>query len=144
MSRLASSDDTFRAVADPTRRQLLDILADGERPMMELAGRFDMSVPAVSQHLRVLREADLVRERPQGRLRIYSIAPKPLRIVSDWVSHYQRFWEEGLDALGAYVAPDGGDFIRQECYHGSRHTAVTPRIEDAHPRRHVRRLVSAR
>jgi DNA-binding transcriptional ArsR family regulator len=83
---MPGAEEVFRAIADPTRRRILDILAaEGARPVNELAGRFAMSQPAVSQHLRVLRGAGLVRVRRQGRLRVYSVDPEPLRDVYRWV-----------------------------------------------------------
>src|ERR1043166_2659006 len=95
--------DVFRAVADPTRRELLDRLSAGEESMMNLADSFDMSLPAVSQHLKVLREAGLVSERREGRKRIYTVVPGPLREISDWVGHYQPFWQTRLDKLGQHL-----------------------------------------
>jgi DNA-binding transcriptional ArsR family regulator len=103
MARPRSTGDVFRAVADPTRRALLHRLSEGDESMMNLAESFDMSLPAVSQHLKVLREAGLVSERRQGRMRIYTVVPGPLREISDWVSHYQHFWETRLDKLGQHL-----------------------------------------
>jgi DNA-binding transcriptional ArsR family regulator len=80
----------FRAISEPTRRRILDLLADRERAVKELVPQFRMSQPALSQHLRVLRDAGLVRIRRQGRMRVYSVDPGPLREVSDWVGRYQR------------------------------------------------------
>jgi DNA-binding transcriptional ArsR family regulator len=97
------SKDVFRAVADPTRRAILDRLAQGERPALELAAGFDMSQPAISQHLKVLRDAGLVHQQRQGRTRIYSLRPERLRQVYDWVERYSRFWDDRLDALGRYL-----------------------------------------
>jgi DNA-binding transcriptional ArsR family regulator len=95
--------DVFRAVADPTRRELLDRLAEEEQPVMALAESFDMSLPAVSQHLKLLREAGLVTERREGRQRIYTLTAGPLREVADWVSHYDRFWRIKLKNLGEHL-----------------------------------------
>jgi DNA-binding transcriptional ArsR family regulator len=82
---MPGAEEVFRAIADPTRRRILDILAaEGTRPVNELSRRFAMSQPAVSQHLRVLRGAGLVRVRRQGRLRVYSVDPEPLRDVYHW------------------------------------------------------------
>jgi DNA-binding transcriptional ArsR family regulator len=77
-------DRVYRAISDPTRRRILDLLAHGEQSVGWLVARFPFSQPAVSQHLRVLREAGLVRVRRQGRLRLYSIDPRPLRVVHGW------------------------------------------------------------
>jgi DNA-binding transcriptional ArsR family regulator len=97
---LPSAADVFRAVSDPTRRQMLDLLSSGERTAAELAAPFEMTQPAVSQHLRVLREAKLVDVRKEGRHRIYMIDPSPLREVFDWAQYYERFWRRKLTALG--------------------------------------------
>ncbi|GJM23309.1 MAG: transcriptional regulator [Planctomycetota bacterium] len=92
--------DVFRAVGDPHRRAILDLLAEGERAVNELLTHFDFSQPALSRHLRVLREAGLVVARAVGRQRRYSLEPQALRTVADWVAHYERFWTDKLDALG--------------------------------------------
>jgi DNA-binding transcriptional ArsR family regulator len=89
----------FRAVADSTRRAMLDLLADGDLPVMELAGCFKMTLPAVSQHLRVLRQAGLVTERRFGRQRIYTLQAEPLREIADWIGYYERFWNRNLKRL---------------------------------------------
>lgn len=101
--RTTRSDEVFRAVADPTRRAILDLLADGERPAGEIVARFDVSQPAISQHLRVLREAGLVAARRDGRRQIYRVEAERLRAVHDWSSHYARFWTERLRALGEHL-----------------------------------------
>lgn len=95
--------DIFNALADPTRRRILDLLGQGERTVGELAGEFDVSQPAVSQHLRVLREAGLVHWERAGRSRRYSLNPTPLKDVYDWVAFFGRFWDEKLTALGRYL-----------------------------------------
>jgi DNA-binding transcriptional ArsR family regulator len=92
--------DVFRAVGDPHRRAILDLLAQGERAVNELLAHFEFSQPALSRHLRVLREAGLVVARAVGRERRYSLEPLALRKVADWIAHYERFWNERLDALG--------------------------------------------
>jgi DNA-binding transcriptional ArsR family regulator len=91
----------FRAVSDPTRRAILAMLAEGEHSAGDLQTPFAMSQPAVSRHLRVLREAGLVSERSAGRRRIYALQPEPLRTVADWVGHYERFWADRLERFGA-------------------------------------------
>ena len=95
--------DVFQAIAHPTRRRLLDELAAGEASVSRLASPFDMSRPAVSQHLRILREAKLVSERRVGRERLYRLEPEPLREVNDWLARYERFWTDKLEALGEYL-----------------------------------------
>jgi DNA-binding transcriptional ArsR family regulator len=92
--------DVFRAVSDPTRRQMLELLGRGERTAAELVAPFNMSQPAVSQHLRVLRDARLVSVRKEGRHRIYSLNPHPLREVFDWAQYFEGFWRRKLSALG--------------------------------------------
>ena len=91
-------------MADPTRRELLRLLVDGERSAGELAGRFPVSRPAISRHLRVLREAGLVRSRTDGRRRLYALDPRPLRDVDEWLAPYRRFWAQRLDALDTEIA----------------------------------------
>lgn len=103
MTRVAARADVFRAIADPTRRGLLDLLRDSERSVSELTRPFRMSQPAISQHLRILRQAGLVRGRQAGRQRLYRLDPRPLRRVRDWTAHYERFWDLRLDALGDYL-----------------------------------------
>ena len=89
----------FAALADPTRRRLLELLAAGERSAGELAAEFDISRPGVSRHLRVLREAGLVRARGEGQRRLYSVDPGPLDEVDDWLARWRGFWAQRLDAL---------------------------------------------
>lgn len=95
--------DVFHAVADPTRRRLLDRLARGESHVNALAQPFRMSRPAVSQHLRILRDAGLVQVRRRGRERLYRLEARRLREVYDWVTHYERFWKQKLAALSEYL-----------------------------------------
>jgi DNA-binding transcriptional ArsR family regulator len=106
MSRSAASADVFVAIADPTRRALLDRLRQGEQPVKELAEPFEMSLPAISQHLQVLSEVGLVSQRRAGRQRFYRVNPEPLKQVYDWIAHYEKFWQEKLDALGHYLEDD--------------------------------------
>jgi DNA-binding transcriptional ArsR family regulator len=93
----------FEALADPTRRHILELLADGERTAGELAAAFDTSRPAVSRHLRVLREAGLVRWRGDAQRRIYRLDAEPLSEVDAWLGRYRRFWSGRLDALGDHL-----------------------------------------
>jgi DNA-binding transcriptional ArsR family regulator len=95
--------DVFHAVADPTRREILDRLRRGAAPVNELAAGFRMSRPAVSKHLRVLRRARLVRERKVGRQRIYQLEPAPLQDVAQWVERYRRFWHGNLESLKRHL-----------------------------------------
>lgn len=93
----------FEALADPTRRRILELLADGERTAGELAAAFAVSRPAVSRHLRVLRDAELVRWRGDAQRRIYRLAPEPLTEVDAWLDRYRRFWAGRLDALDDHL-----------------------------------------
>jgi DNA-binding transcriptional ArsR family regulator len=93
----------FRAISDPTRREILDALARGDDSVMELAKDFAISLPAVSQHLKVLKQAGLVRGQRDGRRIVYRLNPAPLRLVSRWVHPYERFWRRKLDALHAHL-----------------------------------------
>ena len=92
------------ALADPTRRDLLSLLAGGELAAGELAGRFPVSRPAISRHLRVLREAGLVSTRTEGRRRLYRLDPRPLRELDDWLEPYRDLWAQRLDALDTEIA----------------------------------------
>ena len=95
--------DVFQAIADPTRRRLLGLVAEGDRSVASLAAAFPMTRPAISQHLRVLRRAGLVTERKVGRERHYRLRAAPLREVSAWVGQYERFWRDRLDRLGDHL-----------------------------------------
>lgn len=88
MARAATTTDAFHAVAEPRRRQILDLLAGGELPVNDLAQRLGLAQPQVSRHLRVLREAGLVRVRDQGRRRLYRLNPEPLKPLQDWLGQY--------------------------------------------------------
>ena len=89
----------FQAIADPTRRAILDRLRDGGQAVNEIAGRFDVSRPAISKHLRVLHQANLVTETREGRNRIYKLNAEPLRDLEKWLEHYRRFWTLNLLSL---------------------------------------------
>lgn len=98
-----SVDAVFRAISDPTRRHLLKRLKKKELSVLELCAPYEMSQPAVSQHLKVLREAGLVDARREGRQQYYRLRPAPLKHVRDWASEFEAFWNEKLDALGDYL-----------------------------------------
>jgi len=109
MSRARASADVFHAIADPTRRAILDRLRGGGVAVAELAAGFDMTRPAVSKHLRVLRDAQLVREDREGgdgRQRVYRLTPGPLRDLSQWVESYRSFWPTNLLSLKRHL--EGG------------------------------------
>jgi DNA-binding transcriptional ArsR family regulator len=95
--------DIFRALADPTRRAILDGLRIGEQPVGNIASGFSVSRPAISKHLRVLREASLVIERKEGRQRIYELNVEPLRYVDDWLNEYRQSWAGKLGRLKRYA-----------------------------------------
>lgn len=103
MSRPIASADIFYVIADLTRRALLDQLQQGEQSVTQLAQPFAMSLPAISQHLQVLCDVELVSQSRSGRQRFYRLNPQPLKQVSDWVSQYEQFWTRKLDALGEYL-----------------------------------------
>ena len=92
-------DAVFRALADPSRRAIFERLTRGEAAVKDLTANFDISQPAVSQHLATLRSAGLVAERREGRLSYYRVEPKGLRPLIDWIGHYQGFWVDRLDKL---------------------------------------------
>jgi DNA-binding transcriptional ArsR family regulator len=93
----------FDAIADPTRRAVLDLLRGGAQPAGRIAKAFPISRPAVSRHLRLLRRSRLVLEQRRGRERLYTLNPEPLRLVDDWLSGYRTFWGARLASLKAYV-----------------------------------------
>jgi DNA-binding transcriptional ArsR family regulator len=94
---------TFAALADPTRRAILARLALGETSVTELAEPFDMSLPAVSKHLKVLERAGLIARSREAQWRPCRIEPRALKEVDDWLAHYRRFWEQSFDRLGDYL-----------------------------------------
>lgn len=96
-------DDILAALASPVRRRILDQLAAGDRSVSVLAAPFDVSRPAISQHLRILLEAGLVSEQRAGRERRYRLEAERLRLVQQWLRTYERFWREKLAALGEYL-----------------------------------------
>ncbi len=96
--------EVLAALADPVRRELVALLARGEVAAGDLADRFPVSRPAISRHLRVLREAGLVRVRADGRRRLYALDPRPLRELDDWLEPYRELWAQRLDALDTEIA----------------------------------------
>ena len=101
--RPLQDNDVFHAIAHPARRAILVTLKTGERAASELAEPFGMSFAAVSQHLRVLEEAELVSARRDGRRRLYRLHPKPLGDVVEWIDEFAAFFAQRLDALGEYL-----------------------------------------
>jgi DNA-binding transcriptional ArsR family regulator len=96
-------DRTFSALADPTRRAIVERLADGEASVTELAAPFAMSLPAVSKHLKVLEKAGLISRGRRAQWRPCRLEPEPLKEASDWLQEYRRLWEERLDRLDEYL-----------------------------------------
>ena len=96
-------DAVFRALADPTRREILNLLRGGRQTVGEIAGNFRMSRPAISKHLRLLRSAGLVVTRQDGSSRVCGLNAKPLRAINDWLQDYETFWGETMQNLKSYV-----------------------------------------
>jgi len=94
---------TFHALADPTRRAVLDLLRAGSRPAGQIAEAFPISRPAISKHLRQLRKARLVVESRSGRHRVYQLNAEPLRAVDTWLDQYRQFWQMNLNSLKSFV-----------------------------------------
>jgi DNA-binding transcriptional ArsR family regulator len=99
VARAATTADAFNAVAEPRRRQIVDLLAEGERPVNDLVRELGLGQPQVSKHLRVLREVGVVDVREQGRQRLYRLNGHALKPIHDWVKAYERSWSERFDAL---------------------------------------------
>jgi DNA-binding transcriptional ArsR family regulator len=107
-----SRETAFSALADPTRRAVLDLLRAGSRPAGEIARAFPMSRPAISKHLRILRRAHLVAERRDGRHRMYQLNPDPLKAVDSWLEQYRTFWTASLANLKSFVEAEYEKEIR--------------------------------
>ena len=102
-NHMVTQDLVFRAIADPTRREILTILRGGKCTVNDLAANFSVSRPAISRHLRVLRSAGLVKDRPEGTSRMCELNAGPLRAVDSWLNDYKRFWDGSLMRLKAHV-----------------------------------------
>jgi DNA-binding transcriptional ArsR family regulator len=114
MARAATTADAFNAVAEPRRRQILDLLSGGERPVNDLVEVLGLTQPLVSKHLRVLREVGLVHRRDVGRQRIYSLDSRGLKTIHDWVKAYEQSWSQRFDRMDDILElmkemEDGGD-----------------------------------
>jgi DNA-binding transcriptional ArsR family regulator len=103
MARAATTTDAFNAVAEPRRRQILDLLAAGERPVNDLVRELRLAQPQVSKHLRVLREVGAVDVRHKGRQRLYRLNGHALKPIHDWVKDYERSWSERFEQLDAVL-----------------------------------------
>jgi DNA-binding transcriptional ArsR family regulator len=115
MARAATTTDAFNAVAEPRRREILDLLAGGERPVNDLVRELGLAQPQVSKHLRVLREVGAVDVREDGRQRLYSLNGRALKPIHDWVKGYEQSWTERFDRLDVVLE----DLKRKEQGDGS-------------------------
>jgi DNA-binding transcriptional ArsR family regulator len=113
MARAATTTDAFNAVAEPRRRQILDLLAQGERPVNDLVELLGLAQPQVSKHLRVLREVDLVHVRDEGRQRLYRLNAEPLRSIHEWLAKYEQAWTARFEAMDTVLAE-----LKEEEDHG--------------------------
>jgi DNA-binding transcriptional ArsR family regulator len=104
MARAAAASDVFNAIAEAHRREILDALVTGERPVGELVDVLHLAQPQVSKHLRVLSDVGLVKCRAEGRRRLYRLDHEPLRPLHDWMEKYERSWNQRLDRLDDYVS----------------------------------------
>jgi DNA-binding transcriptional ArsR family regulator len=127
MARAATTTDAFNAVAEPRRRQIIDALAVGERPVNDLVAAVGLTQPQVSKHLRVLREVGAVRVRERGRQRLYRLDGRALKPIHDWITGFEQTWSERLDrldlVLDGLVEREGGGDGDGERPHGDRHPA---------------------
>lgn len=103
MPRAATTADAFNAIAEPRRRHILDMLAEGEKSVSDIVAELPVSQPQVSKHLKVLKDVGLVEARAEGRHRLYRLDPVALKPVHDWLSDYERLWNERLDRLDGYL-----------------------------------------
>jgi DNA-binding transcriptional ArsR family regulator len=117
------TEAAFQALADPTRRAVLDLLRRGSQPAGQIASAFPVSRPAISKHLRLLRRAHLVREHREGRHRVYQLNPEPLRAVDSWIEQYRVFWSTSLTNLKAFVEAEHA----RETEAASRKSETKPR-----------------
>jgi DNA-binding transcriptional ArsR family regulator len=124
-----SRDAAFNALADPTRRAVLDLLRAGTRPAGEIARAFPISRPAISKHLKILRRAHLVDERRQGRHRLYQLNPEPLKTIDQWLDEYRGFWTASLENLKSFV----------ESEYKKEISSSTPEPKPHDPKTHSRR-----
>src|ERR1700733_5851019 len=113
-----SREAAFSALADPTRRAVLDLLREGSQPAGQIASAFPISRPAISKHLRHLRKAHLVEERREGRHRFYQLNPEPLKAVDSWLEQYRVFWQTSLTNLKTFVE---AEYEKENAHHRARH-----------------------
>jgi DNA-binding transcriptional ArsR family regulator len=129
----AALDTVFAALADPTRRAIVARLARGEASVSDLAGPFDMSLPAITKHLAVLEGAGIVASKKSGRVRRCRLVGRPMREAAEWITGYRRFWEERLDALDVYLRQEQEK--EEESPWRSRKRKTTPPSGSAGPSR---------
>ncbi len=103
MARASTTSDAFNAIAEPHRREILQLLTRGEKSVNDIARSLQLKQPQTSKHLRVLKEVDLVRVRGSGQQRLYYLNPEGLKPVHDWMTTFEQFWNESLDRLEAYL-----------------------------------------
>lgn len=120
-----SPEAAFHALADPTRRAVLDLLRQGIQPAGQIARAFPVSRPAISKHLRLLRRAHLVQERREGRNRLYQLNPEPLKAVDSWLQQYRVFWEANLNSLKTFVE---AEYARETAGAGGRAKGSVKRL----------------
>jgi DNA-binding transcriptional ArsR family regulator len=113
-----SAETTFNALADPTRRAVLDLLRRGSQPAGQIANAFPVSRPAISKHLRLLRRAHLVQERRKGRYRLYQLNPEPLKAVDSWLEQYRAFWQTSLANLKTFVE---SEYAKENVHRRAKH-----------------------
>lgn len=123
MARAATTADVFNAVAEPRRREILDVLAGGERPVNDLVRVLGLGQPQVSKHLRVLREVGAVEVRDEGRQRLYRLNGRALKPIHDWVRRYERSWEERFESLDAVLEEMGPTEEEDHDRHGESDAA---------------------
>ncbi|MYW92747.1 winged helix-turn-helix transcriptional regulator [Amycolatopsis rubida] len=126
MARAATTADVFNAVAEPRRREILDVLAEGERPVNDLVRMLGLGQPQVSKHLRVLREVGAVEVRDEGRQRLYSLNGRALKPIHDWVRRYERSWEERFASLDAVLEEMDPTEEKNHDRHDDRHREGDP------------------
>ncbi|WP_033292019.1 ArsR/SmtB family transcription factor [Amycolatopsis jejuensis] len=126
MARAATTADVFNAVAEPRRREILDVLAGGERPVNDLVRLLGLGQPQVSKHLRVLREVGAVDVRDEGRQRLYRLNGRALKPIHDWVSRYERSWEERFELLDSVLEELGETEEDDHGQHDDRHGQGDP------------------
>ncbi|WP_445486748.1 ArsR/SmtB family transcription factor [Niallia sp. 03133] len=109
MADSAKKHDVYQAIADPTRREVMKLLAEKELPIADITSHFPISRTAIVKHLAILSEARLVRSKKVGREKIYTLSPEPLADIKEWLTYYERFWENKLSILKHIVEKDDSD-----------------------------------